>query len=162
MSDKPKTLLQQITDDTGLFLALPAANPFVGLPEPAQVVIEKLLSTIWSSGEWADEHEDMLGQWREARGDDAKEAWAWWVGEDADEPYACDALSREDAIRRGHEMFSREGRFRIVEARMWADNVKEGEDTAAFAEVRNGESFRCVLPPIPASSRAVDLTGISQ
>jgi hypothetical protein len=134
-------------------------NPFADIPTPMNPIIETLLTTLWSSGEWADEHEEMLGQWRDARGDAAKEAWTWWVGEDADEPYACDALSREDAIRRGHEMFSREGRFRIVEARMWADNVKEGDDEMGFAEVRNGESFSCTLPPIPRTARAVDLGG---
>lgn len=134
-------------------------NPFAGLSESTHKIIEQLLHDIYAAGDWTDDHEMMLDQWREARGEAGKAAWKWWVGEVGDEAYALDERSRDDAIRCGHEEFSREGQFQIVEARMWADIVKEGEDVTGFAETRNGEVISCTLPPLPRTARGVDLGG---
>lgn len=122
-------------------------------------LIEALFIALYAAEEWGDEHEKLLSQWRAARGEFAKDTWTWWVGDVDDVECACVASSREDAIARGRKMFSNEGRFKIVEMRMWADNVKEGDDITECADFRAMEVIRCILPPITPNGRAVDLGG---
>jgi hypothetical protein len=121
-------------------MADPIANPFVGLSPDMHGVIEKLIARVWNDcDEWFDEDEDLLTQWREAREDDGLDAWSWWVGEVGAESYSFDAGSRKAAIEIGNREYAEQGRFEIIEARTWADIVKEGEDISTFARTRNRE-----------------------
>lgn len=122
-------------------------NPFIGLPEPVHSIIEQLLADLYNVGEWEDRHETQLQQWRLARGEDAKGPWRWWIGEvDPCEGYSFEAVTREEAIAIGNREFNNddnEHAFQIVEARMWSDTVKEGQDISPFAEARNCEVIEC-------------------
>lgn len=129
-------------------------NPFAGLPESTHTVIEQLLHDIYAAGEWADEHEHMLDQWRAERGEAAKDSWGWWFGEVDVESFDDEAPTREEAITRGRVAFAGEDLFWIVEARFWADNVKEGQDIAEFAEMRNRETI-AVMSQAEAEARGL-------
>lgn len=121
--------------------AEPAVTAFDGLRPDTHLVIERLLYDLHNGGEWNEEHEALLDQWRDARGDGAKGAWRWWVGYPNCESFGEDADSREQAIEIGKRSYVEEGSIEIVEARLWADNVKEGEDVSAFAESRNRDTI---------------------
>ncbi|SDA15160.1 hypothetical protein [Sphingomonas sp. NFR15] len=116
-----------------------SANPaFVGLSNGTHAVIEKLLSDIHAAGEWTDEHEALLAAWRASRVDAAKDEWRWWVGAVDDDSYAEDFATRDEAIAAG-PAHAEEGCFQIIEARFWADNVKDGAEITDFADCRNHE-----------------------
>jgi hypothetical protein len=123
-----------------------AKGPFSHLDKRGHDIIEALLTCIWKSGEWEDEHEDVLAQWRADRGAAAKNSWRWWVGELDCEFYADVFDERLAAITKGRSLFADEvfesEIFQIIEARVWADNVKDGDDVIAFAETRNKEVIR--------------------
>ena len=113
-------------------------NPFVGMTKAQDDVVERLLSDIYRDGEWDDTHEDLLAQWRAARGDDAFDHWVWWVGYVGSESYAEDAENRMKAIDRGRRDYSDDGgKFQIIEACVWNDNVKDGDEVTEFARTRN-------------------------
>jgi hypothetical protein len=114
-------------------------NPFIGLPNAAHAAIEKVLSRLYAVGDWDDEDEEVLGQWREARGEAAKDHWRWWVGYVDAESYGQEADTREEAIEIGQARYGEDGKFAIIEARLWADDVKEGAEFGEFAEARNHE-----------------------
>lgn len=114
-------------------------NPFIGMTKAHDGVVEQLFSSIYAGGEWTDDHEEMLGQWRDARGDEAYDDWTWWVGYVGDESYGENALNRQKAIDLGQRDYRDEGKFQIIEACLWNDNVKEGEEVSAFARTRNHE-----------------------
>ncbi|BBD98017.1 hypothetical protein SAMIE_1015180 [Sphingobium amiense] len=113
------------------------AKAFSGLNNETHSVIEDLLNLIWCSGEWTDEHQDMLEAWRKARGEAAMSNWSWWIGDVDDDLYAYDFTSETAALDAGDRRFSAEGRFRIAEARCWNDNVEDGADEVRFAAIRN-------------------------
>lgn len=115
------------------------ANPFNGLPETAHEAIERLFSRLYIVGDWDEEDENLLGLWRDARGDAAKDDWSWWVGYVDDESYGEDAASRDQAIEIGRTRYGEDGEFQIIEARLWADSVKEAAEVGEFAETRNHE-----------------------
>lgn len=123
---------------------------------PTHAAIEKLLGDIYRSGDWTDDHEDILDQWRAARGDDAKDNWAWWVGEVGCETYSFGPETRDAAIADGRREYGQDGKFEIIEARLWNDDVKEGEETMWFAESRNKEvvimASNDACPKKPANS----------
>jgi hypothetical protein len=125
-------------------------NPFIGLSQAVHDVFEQMLATIYRAGDWDDRQEQLLNQWRQARGKAAKDSWGWWFGELDGESYDDEAPTRDEAIARGRVAFAGDDSFWIVEARLWADNVKEGEDVSEFAEMRNRETI------------LVDPSGISQ
>ena len=111
--------------------------PFLNVPDATHDVIEELLSNLWASGGWTVRHEDLLDQWRIARGEVAKDQhWRWWIGEVDGESYSLDFDRREDAVAAGRREFANEGKFWIINARLWADNVKDGDDIQWFAESR--------------------------
>lgn len=116
---------------------LPSA--FANLSDDTHGVIESLLSDVYRGGDWGDEHEDMLIAWRGARGEAAMDGWHWWVGEVDGESYDEEGPTREEAIEKGRARYVDEGRFQIIEARLWTDTVKEGEDVSPFADTRNHE-----------------------
>ena len=115
-------------------------NPFTDLRPETHQAIETILGRIYGTCDWSEADEETLAEWREARGEDAKAEWTWWVGEVGCESYADNAPSREAAIEIGRRDYFVEGKFEIVEARLWADSVKDGEDVSAFAESRNRET----------------------
>jgi hypothetical protein len=117
-------------------------NPFVGIGPALHDVIEKLLGHLWAAGEWDDEHEDFLDQWRAARGEDGMDVWRWWIGEIDGESYDEDFASRDEAITEGRNRYADEGEFQIVEARTFNDLVKEAEDISPFAQTRNFEKIK--------------------
>ena len=112
-------------------------NPFIGMSDAAHQVVERLLSDLYKGGEWQDEHEDLLDQWRDARGEDAKTDWHWWAGDVDNDVYSFDAATRDEVIAMGRREFRSDGKFRIVEARLWSDFIKDGADVCDFAETRN-------------------------
>jgi hypothetical protein len=114
-------------------------NPFIGLPDVAHAAIEKVLSRLYAVGDWNDEDEAVLAQWREARGEDAKDRWQWWVGYVDAESYGEEVDSREQAIEIGQARYGEDGKFAIIEARLWNDDVKEAAEISEFAETRNHE-----------------------
>lgn len=114
-------------------------NPFVGLRADTHNAIETLLGRIYVAGEWDDQDEKFLDQWREARGDDAMSDWRWWVGSPSCDMFAEDASTREQAIAIGAREYAEDGRIEIIEARLWEDFVKEADEECSFAEVRNRE-----------------------
>jgi len=117
-----------------------AQNPFLDLRPETHAVIEQLLTDLYASGEWEDEHEKILGLWRAARGEAAKdEKWTWWIGEVGDESYSFDAGARDEALAIGHREYHDAEAFEITEARLWKDDVKAGDEIADFAETRNHE-----------------------
>ncbi|PNU05853.1 hypothetical protein [Novosphingobium guangzhouense] len=113
-------------------------NPFVGLRSETHIAIETMLSSLYNCGEWGDQEEQFLAQWREARGDDAMAPWRWWVGSPDSDEFAEDAPTREKAIEIGRRDYAENGRIEIIEARTWNDDV-EGEENCSFAESRNRE-----------------------
>jgi hypothetical protein len=116
------------------------SSPFADLRPETHDVIEKLLSNLYSSGEWGDEHEKLLDQWRAAQGEAAKdEKWIWWIGVVDDDAYSFDAHTRDEALAIGHREFHDVEAFEIIEARLWKDDVKGGDEIADFAETRNHE-----------------------
>lgn len=119
-----------------------SGNPFVGLSAATHEVIEHLLADVYRAGEWEDEHEDWLDQWRAARGERGKDRWLWWVGEVGCAEYDEEADTREAAIALGRKTYVDQGEFQIVEARLWNDNVKEGEEISSFADSRNAAVIR--------------------
>ena len=120
-------------------------NPFAGIASdhPVHDAIESLLSHIYASGEWDDDHELLLDQWRGALGEGAMGNWEWWIRDIDDESYEDTFATREAAIEAGKRRYADEGRFEIIEARLWSDAVKEGEDVSEFAAQRNHEVIRC-------------------
>lgn len=111
---------------------------FTGLSSDTNAVIEDLLQLIYRAGEFQDEHYDMLDAWRNARGDRAMDAWRWWIGgPDDDELYEDEFASEMEALAAGDRRYADEGKFRIVEARGWADSVEDGADEIGFAATRN-------------------------
>jgi hypothetical protein len=117
-----------------------AQNPFVGLRPETHAVIEQLLTDIYRLGEWEDEHEKILSLWRAAQGDAAKDGkWIWWIGVVDDDAYSFDAGTREEALAIGHREYHDAEAFEIIEARLWKDDVKGGDEIADFAETRNHE-----------------------
>ena len=102
--------------------------------------VETLLTALYSTGEWDDDHEIILKRWREARGDAGKGGWAWWCGVPGEPLYEIDGLisTREAAIRAGHESEAPGDKFQIIEARCWNDDV-QGDENCFFAETRNHE-----------------------
>jgi hypothetical protein len=114
------------------------SKAFTGLSSDTNVVIEALLQLIYRAGEFQDEHYDMLDAWRKARGDAAMDAWRWWIGgPDSDELYEDEFASEMEALAAGDLRYAAEGKFRIVEARGWADSVEDGADEIGFAATRN-------------------------
>lgn len=122
----------------------PTENPFVGLSDAMDQVVERLFYDLWRGGEWNDEHEELLQQWRAARGDAAFDHWIWWFGDVEGDSYDEEADTRDAAIALGTARYLAEGQFRIVEACLWNDNVKEGEEISEFARTRNGETITIV------------------
>lgn len=115
----------------------------IALNKEASDTIEKLLAGIWGQTEWSDDHDEILDKWREARGDAAYDHWTWWVGDSCEgESYSYNCETREEALEYGRREFKHEGSFRIVEARVWADDVKEGDEITEFAETRNAETIK--------------------
>jgi hypothetical protein len=80
---------------------LTGKGAFEGLGDTSHAVIEKLLCDIYTSGDWDIEHDDLLDEWRAARGDAAKDHWVWWAGDCDDDSYAHQADSREAVIAVG-------------------------------------------------------------
>lgn len=113
------------------------ANPFTDLRPETHDVIERLLGRIWTAGDWGEEDDDLLDQWRAARGEAGKGEWRWWAGPVDDMAYEHEAASRDEAISIGRREYRAEGQFRIIEARSWSDDVKAGDDLEFFAESRN-------------------------
>ena len=119
-----------------------APNPFLDLRSDTHSVIERLLYDIHAAGEFSDEHDALLTQWRNARGDAALDRWSWWVGEVDGESYEYEFSDRDAAIAMGRTAYAAEGQFEIIEGRMWNDNVMEGEEITSFAATRNREVVR--------------------
>lgn len=127
-----------------------AVNPFEGLNADAMTAVGRLLEIARRSDEYDtsyDEIEGLIASWRAARGDDAFEDWRWWIGEVDGESYALDFLTREGAIaaapkaiERG-DVYSEDGRYWIIEARVWDDTLDEGKDIFPFADRRNHETL---------------------
>lgn len=119
-------------------------NPFEGLAPDAPVhgAIEDLLADLYRCGEWEDRHEDLLDQWRAARGEAAKDHWRWWAGEVDADLYANDFDTRDEAIAWGRKEYAREAAFRIVAARACADDVKDGADEVALTDHRHHETIQ--------------------
>lgn len=113
-------------------------NPFLGLRADTHAAIGALLGRVYASGEWEDEDEELLAQWRAARGDEAMDNWRWWVGAPDCDLYAEDAATREEAIEIGRREYAEAGRIEIIEARTWNDEV-QGDEDCSFAESRNRE-----------------------
>lgn len=106
--------------------------------------IEKLLRA-WPSLERYDVFYDMLERWRESRGDIGKSEWRWWWKEGDDELYFSDHASRADALAEAQrEQGSAAASIEIIEARMWNDDVLDGDENIAFAESRNHEVLTLV------------------
>lgn len=117
-----------------------ADNPFTDLRPETHAVIEALLSAVYGDQEWDENHEATLDMWRVARGEDAMdETWQWWVGEVGCFEYDEFAATREAAIEKGRSMYAEYNRFQIIEARLWDDLVKDGEEICRFAQSRNME-----------------------
>lgn len=120
-------------------------NPFRGVNAEAMQIIGLLLGKVYQQ---ADEWErptcdEWLALWRDARGDDAKTPWRWWIGEVGGESYALDFPTRAAAIagaaraiRRG-DVKSDDGRYQIVEARCWADDVTACDEILWFVDQRH-------------------------
>lgn len=123
------------------------ANPFVGVNADAMAIIGTLLGKVYQQGdEWEhDPCDRWLANWRAARGEDAFDHWRWWIGEVARETYALDFATRAEAIAAAPKAIARgdfqltDGRFEIVEARCWADEVEAADEVSWFAEKRNRE-----------------------
>lgn len=114
---------------------------FAGLNSNTNRVIESLLHTIWRACEFTDEHYDMLDAWRAFRGDAAKAEWRWWVAEVDADLYEEDFATEEEAMAAARQRYAALGSFKIIEARLWADDVQEGDDEMRFAEQRNGRTL---------------------
>lgn len=132
-----------------------AINPFVGVNADAMAAIGTLLKFARRSDDYDtfyDEINEMIASWRAARGDDAFDHWHWWIGE-VDGPYGLDFSTREEAIaaapaaiRDGYP-HSEDGRFNIVEARFWNDDIHPEDDEYPFAETRNAETLSIKVQP---------------
>ena len=123
-----------------------AANPFAGINADAMAIIGTLLGKVYQSDEWEpDPCDGWLADWRAARGEDAFDHWRWWIGEVDGETYALDFATRAEAIAAAPKAIasgdfqSPDGRFEIVEARCWADDVQAADEIIWFAEKRNRE-----------------------
>ena len=127
-----------------------APNPFRDLRNDTHQAIEAMLYDLQSNSDDDDQVADWIDQWRAARGEAGMDDWRWWIGGTDDETYRLDFPTRDQAIAavphalQHGDINSEDGRFRIVEARCWADNMDEGKDEFPFADRRNAETL-----PIP-------------
>lgn len=119
-----------------------AINPFTGIKNAAHGAIETLFRDLYSTGEFEEIHYQLLGQWREARGEDAKTDWRWWVGYGSDPvEYSNEHDTRQAALNDGRLNYVEDGCFSVIEARQWADDVL-GENNDRFAESRNKATIK--------------------
>lgn len=103
----------------------------------AQDDIETLMRDLMASGEWEDEHDDILARWRERRGEAGMGGWRWWWKLPDDERYQTDHATREEAIAAACRDEPGAATIELIEARCWADDIDY--EHALFAATRNYE-----------------------
>lgn len=108
--------------------------------------LERLLTISRDSGSkdedgiFFDEWADIRDRWRARRGEAGMDAWQWWAGEIDGDLYASCHPTREAAVAWGKSEWPGTS-FRIVEARLWNDEMDPIDDGMMFAATRNAETI---------------------